>query len=236
MIEDINHDQLTIVGSPLSPYVRKVLVCLKLKNVAVRVVPLIPWFDPDDISHLNPLQRIPILVDGDFILPDSSVIAEYIEERFPETSLYPSNVEMRAKARWLEEFADTKLFGGLVASLFFEQLAKPNMLKQEPDHTRVENALTKEIPESLTYLEGIVPENGFMFDAISIADIALATPFRNAFLTGWTVDVALFPKTASYIDRVHALPVFQELATVEMELLKTKQDDAQELMDRFFIT
>src|SRR5881628_3227997 len=98
--------RVQIIGSYLSPYVRKVLVFLDLKGVAYEIDPIIPFMGDDRFSRLSPLRRIPVLIDDQVTLSDSSVICQYLEDRYPEPSLYPRDVGARARARWFEEFAD----------------------------------------------------------------------------------------------------------------------------------
>ena len=78
---------LLIVGSYLSPYVRKVLVCLEVKGIAYEVDHIVPFFGDDRFSTLSPLRRIPVLVDGDLVLSDSSVICQYLEDKQPAPAL-----------------------------------------------------------------------------------------------------------------------------------------------------
>ena len=83
---------LLIVGSYLSPYVRKVLVCLEVKGIAYEVDHIVPFFGDDRFSKLSPLRRIPVLVDGDLVLSDSSVICQYIEDKQPAPALLPADI------------------------------------------------------------------------------------------------------------------------------------------------
>ena len=89
---------LLVIGSYLSPYVRKVLVCLEVKGIAYEIDHMVPFFGDDRFSKLSPLRRIPVLVDGDLVLTDSSVICEYLEDLKPEPALYPKDVRDRARA------------------------------------------------------------------------------------------------------------------------------------------
>jgi len=109
---------LLIVGSYLSPYVRKVLVCLEVKGIAYEVDHIVPFFGDDRFSRLSPLRRIPVLVDGDLVLSDSSVICQYIEDKQPTPALLPADIRDRARARWLEEFADTRMGDVFIWRLF----------------------------------------------------------------------------------------------------------------------
>ncbi len=81
--------QTRIIGSYLSPYVRKVLVCLDLKGVSYEIDPIVPFYGNDEFARLSPVRRIPVLIDDAVTLSDSTVICEYLEERYPEPSLFP---------------------------------------------------------------------------------------------------------------------------------------------------
>ena len=56
-------EPVQIIGSPISPYVRKVLVCLELKKLDYEIDPIVPFFGDDRFSQLSPLRRIPVLID-----------------------------------------------------------------------------------------------------------------------------------------------------------------------------
>jgi glutathione S-transferase len=234
MLELINKDKLTIVGSPMSPYVRKVLAVLLYKGVPFDNIPLIPWLKEEDMTHLHPMSRIPVLVHGDFILPDSSVIVQYLEDTYPDKPLLPSTTKDAAQARWYEEYADTKLFTCLAVNIFFETFAKPKMLRIPANQEAVDNNLKIELPEALDYLETRVPGSGFMFGDLSLADISLASPFRNAMIAGWTLDAAKWPKVAAYVERVHALPEYKKLIDVDVGLLTVPYKKTPDIVRKHF--
>src|SRR4029079_9238122 len=114
-------EPVRIVGNYLSPYVRKVLVCLHVKSIAYEIDPIVPFLGDDRFSTLSPLRRIPVLIDGDVTLSDSSVICQYLEDRWPDPAVSPRDVVARAHARWLEEFADTRM-GDVFIWRYFNQL------------------------------------------------------------------------------------------------------------------
>jgi glutathione S-transferase len=74
---------VTIVGSYISPYVRKVLAVLHLKGIAYQIDPIVPFFGNDQFSEMSPLRRIPVYSDGKVTLCDSTVICEYLEDLHP---------------------------------------------------------------------------------------------------------------------------------------------------------
>jgi glutathione S-transferase len=91
---------ITVIGSYISPYVRKVLVFLETKGIAYEIDPIAPFVGGEAFAKLSPLKRVPVLVDGDLVLTDSSVICQYLEDKFPRPSLYPRDIADRARAGW----------------------------------------------------------------------------------------------------------------------------------------
>ena len=212
--------RLKVIGNYISPYVRKLLVCLELKGLDYEIDPVVPFFGDDRFSQLSPLRTIPVLIDGDLVLNDSSVICQYIEDRYPQPPLYPADVADRARARWLEEFADTRLGDVLIWRLFYQKGVRRFVFGEETDDAVVSHALEHEIPSALDYLETRLPTEGFLFGALSIADIAIACFFRNAAFVRYTIDAQRWPRTAAFVERVQALPAFQKLAAFEERSLR----------------
>ena len=176
---------VTVVGSYLSPYVRKALVCLALKGVEYRIDPIVPFFGNDAFTRVSPVRRVPVLIDDAVTLSDSTIICEYLEERHPDPPLLPATPSDRARSRWLEEFADTRMGEVIVWRLFNERLIKPFVWREPTDEAAVRRALDVEFPEILDYLETqLPPAGGSLFDEIGIADVALAAFFRNATFAG----------------------------------------------------
>ena len=211
---------ILIVGSYLSPYVSKVLACLEVKGMAYEVDHIVPFFGDDRFSTLSPLRRIPVLVDGDLVLSDSSVICQYLEDRQPTPALFPVDIADRARARWLEEFADTRM-GDVFIWRYFNQIAiRPSVWGEKGDREMVERTLKEEIPAVLDYLEGEAPAEGFRFGALSVADIAIAAYFRNAAFVRFQIDAARWPRTAGWIGRTLASPAFAKLAKIEDAVLR----------------
>lgn len=206
---------LTIIGSYVSPYVRKVLACMNLKGVDYQVDPITPFFGNDEFRRLSPLCRIPVLIDGDFSTSDSSVICAYIDEAYPGHSLFPADPKDRARARWLEEYADTRLGDLLIWSLFYQKIVRPLAWGEPTDEERVAKALNEDIPAALDYLEGEVPASGFLFGDVGAADIAIASFFRNAAYAGFSIDAARWPRCASFVERTLDHPCIAALLPLE---------------------
>lgn len=212
---------ITIIGSYLSPYVRKVLVCLELKGLAYEIDPIVPFFGSDEFSQISPLRRVPVLIDGDITLSDSTVICEYLNERYPTPSVLPDLVEQRARSRWLEEYADSRMGDVMIWRFYGQLVVRRFVWNEQPDMTLVERARNEEIPQILDYLEQQLPAQGTLFDRLSVADIAIASFCRNALFAGYEIDAQKWPKTARFIAHVYALPPFAALQAFEKVSLKT---------------
>jgi len=210
-----------IIGSFLSPYVRKVLVSLELKGVSYDVDPIVPFYGNDEFGRLSPLRRIPVLVDESVTLCDSTVIGEYLEERYPVPALLPTDVVNRAQARWLEEYADTRIGDALIWHFYAQLVVRRFVWGEMPDEDVVRKAREVEIPSILDYLESQVPAHGFLFGPVSSADIAIASFFRNAFYAKYVIDPMRWPRASSFIARTLALPAFDKLKRYEDVVLGT---------------
>jgi glutathione S-transferase len=213
---------IRIIGNHVSPYARKVFLALDHKQVDYEIDPIVPFFGDDEFTRLNPLRRIPILIDGDLVIPDSTVICEYLHDRYPEKPLYPADPAERARARWLEEFADSRLGDVMIWKLFFQRNVKPRVWKQDTDKDLVAAVITRDLPEIMDWLEPQAPIAGFVFDELSMTDLTFASFFRNAALAGWTPDAARWPRIAAWIDCVFATPLFARSVMVEQIMLTTR--------------
>ena len=206
---------LLIVGSYLSPYVRKVLVCLELKGIAYEIDHIVPFFGDDRFSRLSPLWCIPVLVDGDLVLTDSTVICEYLEDKQPAPAVLPADIRDRARARWLDEFADTRMGDVFIWRLFNQIAIRPSVWGEKGDRGLVDRTLKEDVPAVLDYLESEAPADGFRFGALSLGDIAPACFFRNAGWVRFQIDAARWPRASGWMTRTLATPAFQKLARIE---------------------
>ena len=206
---------MKVIGSFVSPYVRKVLACMNLKGLDFEVDPITPFFGNDEFRRLSPLCRIPVLVDGDFSASDSTVICAYLDEAYPGHPLLPSDPKDRARARWLEEYADTRLGDLFIWSLFYQKVVHPLVWGEPGDQARIDKAVNEDIPAALDYLESEVPADGFLFGDIGVADISIASFFRNGSYAGFSVDASRWPRTAGFVERTLAHPCIADLLRFE---------------------
>ena len=102
---------LKLFENPLSAYVMKVKIALHEKALdfeSIAAQGLMDGTAGGEFVEANPRAEIPALVDGDVSVFDSTVILEYLEEKWPEPPLLPKSPVERARLRMIEDVMDTK--------------------------------------------------------------------------------------------------------------------------------
>ena len=211
---------MIVYGSSLSPYVRKVLAFAAEKGLELELKPLGLGSAEPEFVEASPFRKIPGFRDGDFCISDSSAIVTYLEAVAPEPALIPSEAKARARTVWYDEFADTILFT-VGRQITFNRVASPKLLKIEGDLAAADKAELEQLPPILDYLESVVPESGFLVeDRLTLADIAVASPFVNLDYVGVTLDPARHPRTRAYVGAILARPSFADWIARERAFLE----------------
>ncbi len=206
---------LILYGAPLSPFVRKVDALLREKGVdfeleSVNIMPMPDWF-----KEISPARRIPVLRDTSVgkegpqgTIPDSSAICAFVERKFPEPALTPSDPFLHGRAVWVEEFCDTELMTPIGMGIF-RPIQFARFQGKDPDVATAKDTYAKKLPRPLAYLEGELEGHDFLVgDAFSIADITLACVLTQLVLVAGPLDAARWPNVAAHFDRTTARPSF----------------------------
>ncbi len=210
---------MIIYGSSLSPFVRKALAFAAEKGVAVESAPGGMGGGSPAFKAASPFGKIPALEDGDFTLADSSAIVAYLEALKSEPNLIPVDAKARAKAIWFDEYADTILVGA-VGPMFFNRLVMPRFMGKPGDEAAAAHAETNLLPAAVAYLETVIPDSGFLLeDRLTLADIAVASPFVNLMHVGWTLDPVAHPKASAYVAAILERPSFAGFVEAEKAMV-----------------
>ena len=212
---------MIVYGSTLSPYVRKVMVFGAEKGLDLTLEPAGMGQGGPEFERASPFRKMPGFLDPDedFAISDSTAIITYLDAKHPEPNLIPTEAKARARTIWFEEFADTLVMaaGG---KIFFNRFVKPKVLKQECDEAVAGAAERDELPPLIDYLESVVPESGFLVeDRLTLADIAIASPFVNFRHVGVDIDGTRWPKATAYLDRILARPSYATLVEQEQRMV-----------------
>lgn len=202
-----------LYSGPLSMFGAKAEIALREKGVDVDVE-LVAFsqekgYSPKhpEVLRVNPKRQVPVLIDGDMEIYDSTQIFEYCEDRWPEPPLWPGSVAARAHARQLEHASD-EVFFPHVARLMGMR-ASPDPV-DHPDWVRAREG----IEGFYASLESLLPEREYFAGSFSYADIAfymaqffaarhtVALDGRHPRLLAWRRRVAARPAVRAVIDRM----------------------------------
>jgi glutathione S-transferase len=167
-----------------------------------------------EFRRLNPFGRVPVLVDEDTTIYDSTIIAEYLEDEYPEPPLLPAvgSSALRAQARTWEDIADTS-FTVQVGQL----MAEMSKAESERDSNRIQR-LQQWIEQMLSFLNHQLQGQEFLASQFSVADIGFVP--RLLVLTELGVDpTANRGNIDGWIKRMLERPSIQNLQGVTVQLL-----------------
>ena len=118
---------LTLYDADRCPYCARARIALAEKGVEYELFPIDLSDRPAWLYEKNPLGKVPVLEEDTFVLPESVVIMEYLEERYPEPSLLPADPGERAMVRLVVEQFDKRLGDDYYAVRRGEDVARPRL-------------------------------------------------------------------------------------------------------------
>jgi glutathione S-transferase len=178
---------LTLYDADRCPYCARVRIVLAEKGLEYETVVVDLDDRPAWIYEKNPLGRVPVLEEDAFVLPESAVIMEYLEERYPEPPLWPADPAERAAGRLLVER--------------FDQLSRPYYALRRGD----EDARDR-LGDELAKLDAVLAGRPFLTGReFGIADAAyLPWILRAETMLG--VDLDPYPALAEWVARAGDRP------------------------------
>jgi glutathione S-transferase len=211
---------MILYGSSFSPFVRKTMVYATERGITLEVKNIARGSTDPDFRKASPLGKMPGFTDGDFAISDSSAIIAYLEAKYPDGALIPSDPEGRARVIWFEEFADT-VMTQVVFKCFFHRIVMPLFMKQPGDEALAKEGETVDLPIILNYLEGVAPDaGGFLVGGkLSLADIAVASAFVNYEHAPCAVDKGQYPRTYAWVESVLARASFTPIIEMEKRVI-----------------
>jgi len=164
-------NRLKIYSGPLSMFGAKVEIAAREKGIDFDLV-MVPFdfergYAPKhpDVLRINPKQQVPVLVDGNVEIFDSTQIFEYLEDRWPEPPLWPRSIAARAEARKRELESD---------EVFFPHVIRLMGLRGNPDPVDAPEwkQARAGIETHYVRMEELLRDREYIVDHFSYADIA----------------------------------------------------------------
>jgi len=167
------------------------------------------WLDLPSGEHkkpeylaINPVGKVPALIDDGIIVHDSTIINEYLEDTRPQHPLLPRDPVKRARARAFEDYADAYLMPSLFK--IFGQMRKP---EEERDRAKIAEG-EREARDHFAYLDRELRGREYFADEYSLGDISFIPPLANLEGAGFSIPNDLTNLNAWW-QRMKARPSFK---------------------------
>ena len=192
------------VDCPYSQKVRIVLAEKDLEHELVHVDLAKGDHKTAEFRKLNPLGKVPVLVDEDVVVYDSTIIDEYLDEEYPNPALMPEDSGNRARVRLLEDFCDNFF---IPQTIFI--LTELHRSDAERDQEKLRR-YSGEIQRVLQWLEPQLAGKSFLVGEFSLADAAFAG--RAVILSQLGIDIdARLHNVTGWIARLYERPSVRAL-------------------------
>ncbi|MES2341870.1 MAG: glutathione S-transferase family protein [Pseudomonadota bacterium] len=205
---------MRLYSGPLSMFGAKVEIAALEKGLPVKVfmVPYDPQrgYEPKhpDVVRINPKRQVPVLIDGELEIFDSTQILEYFEHLSPEPALWPADPRARAAARLLEHRADEVYFPHVIALMGLQ--ATP----EDPAAVAARAAASAFYGE----MEALLADREFLAGTLSYADIG----FFMASLFGERMGAVMgreTPRLLAWRQAMASRPTVRQVAGAMMDYL-----------------
>lgn len=194
---------------PISSNARRALMTAIHLNLPIELAALSLMDDRDRrrLGRLNPNHKLPVLVDGDFMLWESCAIMQYLAEQAPGQTLYPQAAQARADVnRWM--FWGVQHFAPAVSVLAWENVWKA-MTGAGPADAREVARGTQELTRFATVLDAhLAGRDWLVGDGLTLADFTLAAPLM--YRDKAQLPLAPYANIAAWHGRVRELQAWRE--------------------------
>jgi glutathione S-transferase len=190
---------ITLYDADRCPYCARVRIVLAEKGIEYETVEVDLDDRPAWIYEKNPLGRVPVIEEDTFVLAESAVIDEYLNERYPEPSLWPADPGERSLGRMLV--------------FRFDELSRPYYALR-----RREEGAAERLDAALAELDGILEGQAFLSGReFGLADVAYI-PWILRARDRLEVELTPFPALADWVARLEQRPAVAAEAGVVASL------------------
>jgi glutathione S-transferase len=210
-------------GTLRSTHASKTKVVLEEKRLPYRIENLPPgnlWKKPPEMTARHPLGKVPYIEENGLTLYDSTVIDEYLEDRYSWPRLFPDDPVMKAKVRMIEQFADEAMLAGNLPPIWMPYWSEPEKRDTERMDKGREGLRTRDLP----YLEKLLseaPAGGCVCGSFSMADVPMMVLAMVLEVDKLALD--RFPRVDKYLSTLRERPSYHAISPA------TKAADASSL-------
>jgi glutathione S-transferase len=178
---------ITLYDADRCPYCARVRIVLAEKGIEYETVAVDLDDRPAWIFEKNPLGRVPVVEEDTFVLAESAVIDEYLNERYPDPALWPADPGERALGRMLV--------------FRFDELSRPYYALR-----RGEDGASERFDAALAELDGVLEDQPSLSGReFGLADIAYV-PWILRARDRMEVELTPFPALADWVARLEQRP------------------------------
>jgi len=192
---------MILVDNPLSPYAQKVRLVLHEKQIDFESREMWSKSQHEELFSLNPRGEVPALIDDETVVADSTIICEYLEERFPDPPLLPADPGQRAIARSVERLSDTSIDACVITLAMF-RFFRPALATERADALEKAEA---NLRGYYAHLDTRLGGHEYFAGELSRADLALIVHVNTAAFLGCAPadDQA---RLAGWVERMNTRP------------------------------
>lgn len=192
---------------PQSPNCQKVKLVLAEKDLSYETVFVDLMNNAQrsaDFLRLNPYGKVPVLIDEDEVIYDSTIINEYLDDEYPHPPLMPTGSDERARARLFEDFADNSFIPQ--TNVLATELSKA---ADRIDQERIQR-YRSDLVRVLEFLDRHLEGKEYLVQEFSLADVAFVPRLLVLAPLGVTVPESL-TNVMAWIERLGQRPSVQKL-------------------------
>jgi glutathione S-transferase len=198
---------ITLYDNPFSPFARKVRMALNFKGLSYQSEDALALDQLENLERVNIRAEVPVLVEGEVTVVESSDILAYLEDRHPTPAIFPSCPELRAKARHWQRLAD-RVLDAVVHDVSL--WAWPTHQRQDEPPAGLVEAARRDLSAILEQLEQALGEREYICGELSVADLAVF-PHTSSFKPlGIVLSERSLPGVHAWFQRMRKQPVVRD--------------------------
>ena len=201
-----------------SPFARKVAMVLEYKGLEFETIDGLARSNHARLLAVNPRAEVPVLVDGDVTVVNSSDIVAYLDQRYPERPVYPADVKARVDARALERLADSRIDAIMLDCSIWTWADR-----KDPPLPGLKEAGQRDLDVIFARTEAILAKypTPLPFGHLTVAEFALWPHLAALRPLGFTLDAAKHPRLNAWFGAMRRDKLFLDDARRTADFMKS---------------